>query len=217
MKKAIHLNRFFFVLIMIRTSVPIILASRSPRRSQLLKQIGITFSVQPSGVDEKIDNSASYIENVKRLSLHKAEDIAAKNSAGIVIGSDTIVVIEQTVLGKPSSQENAFAMLRSLSGKTHTVYTGFALVDVQTKKSYIDYDETSVTFRDLHDDEIISYVSGGSPMDKAGAYGIQDDFGAVFVKKINGDYNTVVGLPLSKFYTALIKFILDLGYLKGKI
>lgn len=179
--------------------------------------MGISFSVQPSGVDEKIDNSASFIENVKRLSLHKAEDIAAKNSIGIIVGSDTIVVIEQTVLGKPSSHENAAAMLRSLSGKTHTVYTGFALVDARTKKSYIDYDETEVTFRDLFDDEIQSYVSSGSPMDKAGAYGIQDDFGAVFVKRINGDYYTVVGLPISKFYMALKKFILELDYLKGNI
>jgi septum formation protein len=210
-------NRFFFVRNMIQTSVPIILASQSPRRSQLLKQIGITFSVHPSGIHEEIDTASSFIENVKRLSLHKAEDIANIKSNGIIVGSDTIVVIDQSVLGKPNSQENAIEMLKKLSGKTHTVYTGFALVDVQTKKTYSDHDETEVTFRDLHDDEIVSYVTTGSPMDKAGAYGIQDDFGAVFVKKINGDYYTVVGLPLSKFYTALKNFVQELGYSKGNV
>ncbi len=202
---------------MIQTTVPIILASQSPRRSQLLKQIGISFSVQPSGIIEEIDTNSSFAENVKRLSLHKAEDIANKNQAGIIIGSDTIVVINQSVLGKPNSRENAIEMLKTLSGKTHVVYTGFALVDAQTKKTYIDHDETEVTFRDLNESEIVSYVASGSPMDKAGAYGIQDDFGAVFVKKINGDYYTVVGLPLSKFYLALKNFVHELGYSKGNI
>lgn len=211
------MNRFFFVLIMIQTTVPIILASQSPRRSQLLKQIGISFSVHPSGINEEINKNSSFAENVKRLSLHKAEDIANKNHVGIIIGSDTIVVINQSVLGKPNSRENAIEMLKTLSGKTHTVYTGFALVDAQTKKTYIDHDETEVTFRDLDETEIVSYVASGSPMDKAGAYGIQDDFGAVFVKKINGDYYTVVGLPLSKFYLALKNFVHELDYLKGNI
>ncbi len=211
------MNRFFFVLLMIQTTVPIILASQSPRRSQLLKQIGISFSVQSSGINEQIDTSSSFVENVKRLSLHKAEDVANKYKAGIIIGSDTIVVINQSVLGKPNSRENAIEMLRTLSGKTHIVYTGFALVDAQTKKTYIDHEETEVTFRELNDSEIVSYVNSGSPMDKAGAYGIQDDFGAVFVKKINGDYYTVVGLPVSKFYSAINSFIQELGYMKGNV
>lgn len=211
------MNRFFFVQTMIHTTVPIILASQSPRRAQLLKQIGITFSVQPSGINEEIDMNSSFAENVKRLSFHKAEDIATKNDSGIIVGSDTIVVINQAVLGKPNSRENAIEMLKTLSGKTHVVYTGFALVDAQTKKTYIDHDETEVTFRDLQEEEIVSYVETGSPMDKAGAYGIQDDFGAVFVKKINGDYYTVVGLPISKFYSALKNFTHELGYLKGNV
>jgi len=98
-------------------------------------------------------------------------------------------------------------MLRTLSGRTHTVVTGFALVDAETKKSYIDSEQTDVTFRTLDDDEIAAYVDAGSPMDKAGAYGIQDDFGAVFVERIAGDYYTVVGLPLSKVYCALQRFM----------
>lgn len=201
---------------MISLSVPLILASQSPRRAQLLKQIGLQFSVQPSGIYEMIHDELSYEENVKQLSLHKAQDVAAKNSHGIVIGSDTIVVINHKVLNKPESEKEAYAMLAELSGNTHTVFTGFALVDVQSKKFYIDYEKTDVTFRRLRDDEITDYIATGSPMDKAGAYGIQDDFGAVFVEKISGCYYTVVGFPLAKFYTAFLTFATELGYLKGK-
>lgn len=202
---------------MITTIVPIILASQSPRRAHLLRQIGLTFKVQPSSVAEEIDPAQTSEENVKRLSRHKAEDVAERNQQGIVIGSDTIVVIDGKVLGKPSSTNEAEQMLRMLSGRTHTVYTGFALVDVKTKKSYIHCEQTDVTFRVLSETEICDYVSTGSPMDKAGSYGIQDDFGAVFVEKIVGDYYTVVGFPLSKFYLAFTKFAGQLGYLKGSI
>jgi len=202
---------------MIKTTVPIILASQSPRRAHLLNQIGLTFTIQPSSIHEEIDPTTSSEENVKRLSLHKAQQIANTLHEGIVIGSDTIVVIEDMVLGKPESGENAKEMLRSLSGRTHTVYTGFALVDAHSKKSYIDVEKTDVTFRQLSEVEIEEYVASGSPMDKAGAYGIQDDFGAVFVERIAGDYNTVVGFPLAKFYLALLSFARKLGYLKGTV
>jgi septum formation protein len=202
---------------MITTTVPIILASQSPRRAHLLVQIGLTFSVQPSSVPEVIKPAQSYEENVKRLAFDKAEEIANKNREGIIIGADTIVVIDGIILGKPSSQQHAREMLQSLSGRTHTVYTGFALVDARTKKSYIDVEKTDVTFRILLPKEIEGYVATGSPMDKAGSYGIQDDFGAVFVEKIVGDYYTVVGFPLSKFYLAFTSFVNDLGYLKGII
>ena len=199
---------------MINTTVPIILASQSPRRAHLLDQIGLRFSVSPSSVVEEIDPESSSEENVKRLSLHKANDVAKKHREGIVIGADTIVVINGTVLGKPTNEKNAQEMLRMLSGKTHTVFTGFALVDVRSKKSYIDSEKTEVTFRALTENEIEQYVATGSPMDKAGSYGIQDDFGAVFVERIAGDYYTVVGFPLSKFYLAFMKFADELGYLK---
>ena len=202
---------------MIITTVPIILASQSPRRVHLLKQIGLTFSVQPSTVIEEINPAHSSEENVTRLSLHKAEDIAKRNEQGIVIGADTIVVIDGKVLGKPTSQQNAREMLHTLSGRTHTVYTGFAMVDVKTKKSYIDSEKTDVIFRQLTNKEIEDYVATGSPMDKAGSYGIQDDFGAVFIEKIVGDYYTVVGFPLSKFYLAFTLFAHELGYLKGSV
>lgn len=201
---------------MISTSVPIILASQSPRRAHLLQQIGLTFIVKPSSVTEVIDPISSSSENVTRLALLKANEVSMNFKQGIVIGSDTIVVIDEMVLGKPESRRHAVEMLRQLSGRTHTVFTGFALVDVATKKSYIDFEKTEVTFRPLSLHEIEEYVDTGSPMDKAGSYGIQDDFGAVFVERIAGDYYTVVGFPLSKFYTALTAFARELGYLKGK-
>jgi len=200
---------------MIITSVPIILASQSPRRAQLFRQIGLTFQVQPSSIPEEIDAAASPESNVMRLAEWKAREVADKRSEGIVVGSDTIVVIDGDVLGKPDDRTHAAAMLGRLSGRTHTVYTGFALVDAASKKSYIDWERTDVTFRRLSEEEIDGYIATGSPMDKAGSYGIQDDFGAVFVERIAGDYYTVVGFPLAKFYVAFTAFARSLGHLKG--
>lgn len=191
----------------------IILASQSPRRAQLLRQIGLKFETHVSGADEQFDDMATPGENARMLSLKKAADIASRHERGIVLGADTIVVLDGQLLAKPESEADARRMLRMLSGRTHTVFTGFALVDAETKKQYIDCEQTDVTFRTLDDEEIAAYVASGSPMDKAGAYGIQDDFGAVFVERINGDYYTVVGLPLSKLYCALQKFMNQL--LKG--
>ncbi len=210
------MNRLFYVLFhcsMLTLTVPIILASQSPRRAHLLQQIGLSFTVIPSQIVEEIDGNSSPKENVERLSLHKAEDVAGRLGAGVVIGSDTIVVIDGIVLGKPRSSDEAKSMLRTLSGRTHTVFTGFALVDASSKKTYIASASTEVTFRPLAEKEIAEYVTSGSPMDKAGSYGIQDDFGAVFVERINGDYYTVVGFPLSKFYSSLISFAQELGHL----
>ncbi|MGE5314557.1 MAG: Maf family protein [Acidobacteriota bacterium] len=191
----------------------IILASQSPRRAQLLRQIGLKFETHVSGAEEQFDDMATPGENARMLSLKKAADIASRHERGIVLGADTIVVLDGQLLAKPESEADARRMLRMLSGRTHTVFTGFALVDAETKKQYIDCEQTDVTFRTLDDEEIAAYVASGSPMDKAGAYGIQDDFGAVFVERINGDYYTVVGLPLSKLYCALQKFMNQL--LKG--
>ncbi|MGA7159493.1 MAG: Maf family protein [Bacteroidota bacterium] len=189
------------------TVKPIILASRSPRRIQLLRQIGLSFTAQESGVDEYIADGTSPEEAVRKLSLEKADHVARRLRNGIVIGADTIVVLHGEILGKPSSKEDAVSMLSKLGGKTHTVFTGFALVDAESKKSYVDHEQTEVTFRELGKEEIKRYVESGSPMDKAGAYGIQDDYGAVFVERINGCFYTVVGFPLSKFYSALNLFL----------
>lgn len=187
-------------------SESIILASRSPRRAQLLRQIGITFETSVCDIDEHFDPAMTPADNARALSLMKALDVARRFTHGIVLGSDTIVVLDGTLLGKPESEADACRMLASLSGRTHTVFTGFALVDVESKRTYIDCEQTDVTFRTLDNEEIAAYVANGSPMDKAGAYGIQDDFGAVFVERIAGDYYTVVGLPLSKVYCALHRF-----------
>ena len=192
---------------MMRTVKPIILASRSPRRIHLLHQIGLSFTVQESGVDEHISDGIAPEEVVRRLSLEKASRVAERLHDGIVIGADTIVVLDGKILGKPSSKGEAISMLSQLGGKTHTVFTGFALIDVESQKSYVDYEKTEVTFRRLSNEEIESYVESGSPMDKAGAYGIQDDYGAVFVERINGCFYTVVGFPLSKFYTSWNMFL----------
>ena len=182
-------------------------SSRSPRRIHLLHQIGLSFTVQESGVDEHIPDGIAPEEVVRRLSLEKASRVAERLHDGIVIGADTIVVLDGKILGKPSSKGEAISMLSKLGGKTHTVFTGFAMIDVVSKKSYVDYEKTEVTFRRLSIEEIECYVESGSPMDKAGAYGIQDDYGAVFVERINGCFYTVVGFPLSKFYTSWNMFL----------
>ena len=184
----------------------LILASRSPRRRLLLQQIGLAFEVRESGVEEDGLDGAHPEEYVISLSRRKAAAVAAVTKDAIVIGSDTIVVIDGHVLNKPEDEEDAVRMLTMLSGRTHTVYTGFTIWDAPSGASYSDVEKTSVTFRVLGDEEIRRYVRSGSPMDKAGAYGIQDDFGAVFVERIDGCFYNVVGFPLSKFYSAFEMF-----------
>lgn len=194
---------------MLTLPFPLILASTSPRRKHLLEQIGMTFTVQPSNVDESLIPTSGAVpeEFVQRLALLKAQDVASKTPArSIVLGSDTIVVLDGEILGKPLDADDAINMLRRLSGNTHTVYTGIALVDSETYSSVTAVQRTDVTFRELSDDEIAGYVATGSPLDKAGSYGIQDDFGAVFVAHIVGCYYTIVGLPLELFYRTLRTF-----------
>jgi septum formation protein len=184
---------------------PIILASQSPRRKNLLKQIGIKFRIVPSRIAEVISQQQSPGENAQRIAMEKASEVAARVRKGIVIGADTIVVLDHHVLGKPTSKEDAKRMLGLLSGREHSVFTGFALKDAETGMHAAGVEETKVRFRRLSEQEIASYVQSGSPMDKAGSYGIQDDFGAVFIERINGCYYNVVGFPLARFYTTLQK------------
>lgn len=185
------------------TYPPLILASQSPRRKTLLRQIGLRFTVRPSAVPENLLDHETPGHNAKRIALSKAMKIAQTCKRGIVIGADTIVVLRGTILGKPRSQSEAKRMLRTLSGRMHTVYTGFALVDVETHNRIVDIEKTKVWFRKLSGEEIDEYVASGSPMDKAGAYGIQDDYGAVFVERVDGCFYNVVGFPLTRFYKAL--------------
>jgi len=188
---------------MIKTNLPIYLASASPRRKILLEQIGLKFSILTVNLNEKIYDGESPVKIVKRLALEKLKLSKEKINNGIIITADTIVVLRKQIIGKPKNKKDAEKILKTLSGKTHFVYTGFALCNLQTGKTVVGYRRSAVTFRRLSTEEIREYVNQGSPLDKAGAYGIQDDFGAVFVKNINGCYYNVVGLPLSDVYTAL--------------
>ncbi len=151
--------------------------------------------------------SESPSANVKRIALEKARDTLRIAKQGIIIGADTIVVLDNKILGKPRSKNEARTMLHKLSGREHSVYTGFVLIDAGTRKKVSGAERTRVRFRELGKEEINRYVALGSPMDKAGAYGIQDDYGAVFVEKVNGCFYNVMGFPLSRFYRELLAFV----------
>lgn len=189
----------------------IILASSSPRRKLLLKALlknfGLKFDVIPANIveyiPEKVQNYGNFAANLAEL---KALEVAVRKN-GIIIAADTIVVCNDKILGKPDSEADAKKMLKMLSGKVHKVYTGLVVFDTTADKLYKSFEVTSVKFRKLSTKEIEFYVNSGSPMDKAGAYGIQDDFGSTFVEKINGDYFNVVGLPVFKLYNALTHFL----------
>ncbi|MCU0405770.1 MAG: Maf family protein [Ignavibacteriaceae bacterium] len=190
---------------MIKTRLQIYLASKSPRRRKLLKQLGIKFKSFSVNSTEDFLDGEHPVECVKRIAVEKMDLAKQRVNNSIIITADTIVVLNGKVIGKPSNKNDALKILSLLSGKVHIVYTGFCVFNQTTNKLLLDYERTEVEFRKLTKDEIADYVDGGSPMDKAGAYGIQDDFGAVFVKRINGCYYNVVGLPLTKLYNALRK------------
>jgi len=192
---------------MIKSKLPIYLASKSPRRKKLLNSLNLDFKTVRVECDEHIRNNESPTNIVKRLSKDKLNAALEKINNGIIITADTIVVLHGIVIGKPKNKKEAEKILEFLSGRSHTVYTGFSIFNTDTGKLITDYEKTRVSFRKLNHDEILKYIETGSPMDKAGAYGIQDDFGAVFVEKINGCYNNVVGLPLTKLYQALLGVI----------
>ena len=192
----------------------LILASRSPRRLQLLRQIGMSPAVMSCDIPEPFDPSRTPEDNAATLALEKALCVAERVEDGVIIGADTIVVLEGEMLGKPENPEDAVRMLGKLSGKTHIVVTGFALVDRPSGRQMTGTERTGVTFRILPLHEIEEYVAHGSPLDKAGAYGIQDDYGAVFVTRIEGDFYNVVGLPLSRLYSALQEFAGDYSMTK---
>ncbi len=179
----------------------IVLASASPRRRELLSRIGLSFSVKPA-CGEEHSRAASAWEQVEELALHKAEEIAEEEEENaVVIGADTLVFLDGKPLGKPQDEEEAARMLLALQGRTHQVYTGVALIWTQNgerrKKSF--HECTDVTVYPMTQEEILAYIGTGEPMDKAGAYGIQGFF-ARHIRKIGGDYNNVVGLPVGRLY-----------------
>lgn len=178
----------------------VILASQSPRRKELLGMLDIPFEIAIPDIEEHIDYDNDLVKEIEKLSYQKASAVFKTHDDCLVIGSDTIVKIGNQVLGKPKTKENAKTMLRNLSGKTHQVVTA---VTVLTKeKEYTFSSITDVTFYELSDDEIEKYVETNEPLDKAGAYAIQGK-GLEFVEKINGDFYTVVGLPIGKLYHVL--------------
>ena len=182
----------------------LILASASPRRKELLEKIGLTFEVLPSHCQEKV-TCTEPARVVEELSAQKAEDICqAAKPGSVVLGSDTVVALDDRILGKPKSEEEAFSMLHALQGKVHQVYTGVTLMEPGGKRETFSCC-TEVSVFPMTEEEIWAYVKTGDPMDKAGAYGIQGPFCA-YVKEIRGDYNTVVGLPVSRVYQELKAF-----------
>ena len=189
----------------------LILASASSRRAQILREAGFTFEAVPCDVQETPPKDEGPREFVRRLAQEKAR-LAAARCAGpaIVVGADTVIVADGQIFGKPRSAEEAKAMLRLLSGRTHTVSTGLALIRLPDGASRVDSAETQVTFEAMSAEEISAYVASGEPLDKAGAYGIQGR-GGRFISRIEGCYFNVVGLPLAKLYRHLV----SLGWTPG--
>ena len=180
---------------MIARQRPIVLASGSPRRKELLAGLGLQFTVIPSDVDEHVAEDCTPAEVVEQLARRKAEEVAGQAKEGLVLGSDTIVVLDGKILGKPVDELDAFSMLKRLQGNTHVVYSGLAIIDVEQNKMKIGHQSTQVSMRSLTEEEIHQYIATKEPMDKAGSYAIQG-IGATIVEGIVGDYFTVVGLPL---------------------
>ncbi len=182
----------------------IILASKSPRRKYLLEQAGLKFSVIPSSFDESTVALSLPETYVRDLARAKAAQVAAKYPASWVIGADTIVSIDGTILGKPASETQAYDMLQRLSGRIHQVFTGYCICCQTRSKLWMESIKTDVRFKKLSDDEIKWYIHTREPFDKAGAYAIQG-LGTFLVKSINGSYTNVVGLPVCEVVEILIR------------
>ncbi len=193
-----------------RFNCPFILASGSPRRKQLLQKLGLEFEVLVSEVDESFEAGRRPSNVAEDISARKAKAISPMRPEAITLAADTIVLLDGNILGKPTDADDAVRMLQKLSNKVHTVLTGLTLAHPASGRQFTSHEETSVFFADMTQGEIEGYVATGSPMDKAGAYGIQDDHGALFVARLEGDYYNVVGLPLFKMYTMLKEHFSDL-------
>ncbi len=185
----------------------IVLASRSPRRAQLLKQIGLKFITDPSSFDEEGVQLTDPDSLVRLISENKGMQVASRHANALIIAADSIVVLNKRIMGKPADANEARKMLSDLSNNTHTVYSGVFVAETDLNNninsSFSLSERTKVTFSPLTTHEIDRYIDSGSPFDKAGGYGIQDDTGSLFVKKIDGDFYNVVGFPLNAFYQKL--------------
>lgn len=182
----------------------IILASKSPRRRELMELLHIPFEVIVSDIDEQIDYTNDLVKEIEKLSFRKAQAVFKDHSDALVIGSDTIVKIGNDVLGKPKNIEDAKAMLKELSDNTHQVVTGVTILYKDKAETFSSV--ADVTFYPLNDEEIDAYIATNEPMDKAGSYAIQGD-AAKFIRSIHGDYYTIVGLPIAELYHRLKKYL----------
>jgi septum formation protein len=201
----------------------LILASQSPRRKHILKQLGVKFAVVDNTFTESGHEKGSPQKHVLENALGKASSVAAHYKNALVVGADTVVVFKRKVLGKPKDMKEAVSFLRMLQGNTHAVYTGLALIDTKKNKALTDYVKTNVTMRTLTDNELKAYIALINPLDKAGAYAIQGP-GSIVVEKIDGCYYNVVGFPIAKLEdmllsmgTSLFQYMNKNRTIKGKI
>ena len=189
----------------------LILASASPRRKSLMEVLGLEFKIKVSNCEEIIDYSNKIEDIVMSLAFQKANDVANdSDNESIIIGADTVVFCENEILGKPKDYDDAIRMLKLLSGNTHSVYTGFSIINNADKTIITDFEKTDVTFKKLSDIDIIEYVNSVNVKDKAGSYSIQG-IASSFVSELKGDYNNVVGLPIYK----LSKYLYNTFNIKG--
>ncbi len=183
----------------------IILASQSPRRESILKQVGLEFEICPSSYEEDMTLNLRPHELAEHLSVGKAESVANGHKDAIIISADTIVAVDDEVFGKPKTADRAKYMLQKLSGRQHAVITGFTIIDTATGKKTTKSIETKVYFKKLSDEEIKNYIDTGEPLELGGAYGIQDR-AAIFIEKLEGDYFNIMGLPIFHVAEELKKF-----------
>lgn len=183
----------------------IILASSSPRRRELLSKYNLRFEVLTSDIDEKIYKDDEPVQIAMSLALEKVLEISKKIEKGIIIGADTIVVLDNKILGKPKDKLDAYNTLKGLSGKKHKVITGLSIIDVENNIKVVDYEESLVHFYNLTDETIYKYIETEEPFGKAGSYGIQG-YGGLLVKSIEGSYDNIVGLPTAKLNKILNKY-----------
>lgn len=194
----------------------IILASASPRRKEILENTNVKFKIMASSIEELTLEGESPRQMVMRLAFEKGIDIASRQKSDLVISADTIVVLDNTVLGKPKDEIEARKMITSLSGRTHQVITGISLINLDNNKKIIDYVISNVKFKNLSEEDINDYIRTKESLDKAGAYGIQG-YGALLVEEIQGDYFNIVGLPISRLSDLLKKYFNINLFMEGDV
>lgn len=187
----------------------IILASKSKQRKKLLKIIGLDFEIEKSNYIEDMTEKLPAHKLAQKLALGKAMDVAKKHKDAIIIGADTFMVLEKELIGKPRTLREAKKTLRKISGKKHKFITGIAIIDIEKNKVFTDYEITEIWFKELSNREIENYIKTNEPLDKSGGYTIQG-IGAIFVKKISGNYDNAIGLPIGKIYEYLLKLKIDI-------